>query len=334
MGEGGARIAFTPPLLLRIPSLSLVPRVRLGTFPTPVERVASPPAGISPELWIKRDDLSGAPLGGNKVRALEFLLAGVRRGDDVVTVGGRGSTHALATAIYGRTLGARVHVVRWRQEMNGDARLVSARLATTGAILHDARTAPGALVTATWLRLARRARWVPPGGTNALGTLGHVNAALELAEQLAARRMPPPARIVVPLGSGGTAAGLALGLAIAGLRCTLVCVSVVPRLVASRRRVLRLAAATARFMERSTGMRFPRPDPASVEIDREQYGGAYGRETRAGREAKEWLQRTHGVAADATYSAKALAAALARRDSAAQGPTLFWLTYDARGVQQ
>lgn len=334
MGEGGARIAFTPPLLLRIPSLASVPRVRLGTFPTPVERVSAPPAGLLPELWIKRDDLSGAPLGGNKVRALEFLLAGIGSGDEVVTVGGRGSTHALATATYGRTLGARVHVVRWRQEMNGDARLVSARIATTGALRHDARTAAGAIAIAAWLRLTRHARWIPPGGTSAVGMLGHVNAALELAEQVAARRMPPPARIVVPLGSGGTAAGLALGLAIAGLPCTVVCVSVVPRLLASRRRVLRLAASTARFMERATGMRFPRPDATRIEVDRRQYGGAYGRETRAAREAKEWLLRSHGVATDATYSAKALAAALARGDAAAHGPTLFWLTYDARGVQQ
>lgn len=334
MDEVGARVAFTPPLLLRIPSLSWVPRVRLGTFPTPVERVAAPPAGISPELWIKRDDLSGAPLGGNKVRALEFLLAGVGRGDEVVTVGGRGSTHALATAIYGRMLGARVHLVRWPQEMNGDARLVSARIATTGAVTHDARSAATAFVVATWLRLVRRARWIPAGGTSPLGTLGHVNAALELAEQVAARRMPPPARIVVPLGSGGTAAGLALGLAIAGLRTRVVCVGVVPRIVANRLRVLRLAASTARFMERATGMRFARPDTLRIEIDRTQYGGAYGRETAAGREAKEWLLRTHGVSADATYSAKALAAALSRRDPAAEGPTLFWLTYDARGVQR
>lgn len=334
MDEGGARIAFTPPLLLRIPSLSWVPRIRLGTFPTPVERVAAPAADLPAELWIKRDDLSGAPLGGNKVRALEFLLAGVRRGDEIVTIGGRGSTHALATALYGRTLGARVHVVRFPQEMNGDARFVSARIATTGAVMHDARTMATAFVVASWLRLVRHARWIPPGGTSALGALGHVNAALELAEQVAARRMPAPARIVVPLGSGGTAAGLALGLAIAGLRASVLCVAVVPRIVANRRRVLGLAASTARFMERATGMRFPRPDAARIEIDRTQYGGAYGRETAAGREAKEWLLRTHGVSADATYSAKALAAALARRDPAAQGPTLFWLTYDARGVRQ
>ena len=101
MNDGGGHDPFTLPLLLRYPSLSWVPRVRLGAFPTPVERVPRAPG----PLWIKRDDLSGTPLGGNKVRSLEFLLAGLGAGSEVVTSGARGSTHALATAVYGRALG-------------------------------------------------------------------------------------------------------------------------------------------------------------------------------------------------------------------------------------
>jgi D-cysteine desulfhydrase len=54
---------------------------------------------LSPNLWIKRDDLCADPIGGNKVRALEFLLGSVAKDDDVVTVGSAGSTHALAVAI-------------------------------------------------------------------------------------------------------------------------------------------------------------------------------------------------------------------------------------------
>ena len=65
-------------------------------------------------------------------------------------------------------------------------------------------------------------RYIPLGGSTALGTLGHVNAALELADQVEAGELPLPGRVVVPLGSGGTAAGLALGFAMAGLdtRCS------------------------------------------------------------------------------------------------------------------
>jgi D-cysteine desulfhydrase len=327
--DAGGQAPFTLPLLLRYPSLAWVPRVRLGAFPTPVETVLTPGG----ELWIKRDDLSGSPLGGNKVRSLEFLLAGLAPGDEVVTTGARGSTHALATAIYGRALGARVTVVRWPQEMNGEAYRVAAAIRAAAAETHDAGSTLGALARAALLRFRRGARWIPPGGTSPRGALGHVNAALELAEQVAAGRLPRPARIVVPLGSGGTAAGLSLGLAIAGMETTLCCAVVAPRIVANRRRVLSLASRCARFIERGTGVRVPRPDPARVIVDRTQYGGAYGRATSAGKDAARWLLDAAGIAIDSTYSAKAFAAAMTNvSNEHAPGPTLFWLTYDSRAA--
>jgi D-cysteine desulfhydrase len=327
MTDAGGQAPFTLPLLLRFPSLAWVPRVRLGAFPTPVESVLTPVG----ELWIKRDDLSGTPLGGNKVRALEFLLAGVHQGDHVVTTGARGSTHALATAVYGRALGAKVTVIRWPQEMNAEAYQVAAGIRGIAAEVRDARTTLGALASAALIAIRRGARWVPPGGTSPRGALGHVNAALELAEQVSAGRLPAPARIVVPLGSGGTAAGLALGLAIAGMETTVVCTVVAPRIVANKRRVLGIAARCARFIEGGVGTKLPRPDPTRIVIDRSQYGGAYGRATAKGMEAARWLRDAGGISTDSTYSSKALAAAMlhAARGRAA-GPTLFWLTYDAR----
>ena len=327
MNDGGGHDPFTLPLLLRYPSLAWVPRVRLGAFPTPVERLPSPHG----ELWIKRDDRSGAPLGGNKVRSLEFLLAGLGRGDEIVTTGARGSTHALATAVYGRALGARVTVVRWPQVMNPEAYQVAAAIRGIASETRDARSTLGALALGVLLRFRRGARWIPPGGTSPRGALGHVNAALELAEQVAAGRLPAPARIVVPLGSGGTAAGLALGLAIAGMDTVISCAVVAPRIVANKRRVLSIARRTARFIEMGTGTKLPRPDPARIVIDRTQYGGAYGRATSGGTDAARWLLDKAGIAIDATYSAKAFASAMAHAASESSvGPTLFWLTYDAR----
>ena len=326
MTDAGARAPFTLPLLLRHPALAWVPRVRLGSFPTPVERVATP-AG---ELWLKRDDLSGQTLGGNKVRALEFLLAGAGPGDEVLTVGARGSTHALATAVYGKHLGARVTVLRWRQEMTAGAHAVAKRTAHTAHETIDAFSPVDAMMRAMLIRLRRRPRWVPAGGTSALGALGHVNAALELAEQIAAGRLPVPARVVVPLGSGGTAAGLALGFAMAGVDTTLVCASVAPRIIANKARVLRIANACARLIERSTGAHIARPDARRLVVEHGEYGGAYGRETERGREATRWMHATHGVSLDPTYSAKALAVVLG---VPVPGPTLFWLTYDARAAR-
>jgi D-cysteine desulfhydrase len=138
--------------------------------------------------------------------------------------------------------------------------------------------------------------------------------------------MPPPDRIVVPLGTGGTAAGIALGLAIAGLDTPVVGVRVVPRIVANRARVQRLAARTTHLIERLTNDRLPGAAPLIVVHD--YFGGAYGRSLPAG-DAAAAGARQMGLVVDTTYSAKALAAAIgiAERE---RGTTLFWLSFDGR----
>jgi D-cysteine desulfhydrase len=315
------------PLVDHIPALDVIPRAHLGAYPTPVESLAS----IAPGLWIKRDDLSGARIGGNKTRALEFLLGGVRRGDRVVTMGSVGSTHALATAVHARALGARVSLGLWRQEMNSAAEIVSAHLARMGERRRVFSVPPTAVAWAL-LERWRGARWIPMGGTSPLGMLGHVNAALELAEQVARGEMPAPARVYVPLGTGGTAAGLALGLRMAGLRTTVVGVRVVTALVARRGRVVALARAAARLISRYTSREIPRIRADDISIVHGFFGGAYGRDTSAGAEARSILGEATGIPLDATYSAKAFAAFLehASPESRVPSPALFWLTFDGR----
>lgn len=313
----------------RFPALGALPRAALGRFPTPVRHLGR----LGGALWIKREDLNGRPLGGNKVRSLEFLLGAVRPGDTVLTVGAAGSTHALATALHARALGARTIVVRWPQGMNATAERVARRLEREATCI-DARTAAGGLLRALAMRLGdRRLRWVPAGGSSPLGTIGHVGAALELAEQVARGEMPAPARIVLPLGSGGTSAGILLGLAIAGVDAEVVAVRVAPRIAANAWRVRALARRTARLLERLTGERVRLPARRSLRIVHGEYGAGYGHETRRGREAARALMDAYGTATDQTYGAKALAAALDRagRDGgrSGAGATLLWLTFDA-----
>lgn len=278
-------------------------------------------------LWVKRDDLSGEPIGGNKVRALEFLLGGLDSGDEVVTLGATGSTHALATALYASTLGARATVFRWPQEMNAAARRVDERLRQAASV-RDSRWSGVAYLRAALHRLRSGARWIPPGGTTPLGILGHVDAALELAAQVNKGVLPAPSRVVVPLGSGGTAAGLLLGLGIAGLETEVIGVQVVPRIVANAPRVRSLAARTRALIESVGGVRVSLTTRPRFVVETAQYGGAYGRETEAGRAAAERYREAHpGAMLDATYSAKACAAALACGDGR---PTLLWVTFDGR----
>ena len=324
-------------LLDRFPALASLPRAALATLPSPVERLVLPGDG---ELWVKRDDLDAAEFGGNKVRALEFLLGAVRPGDRILTLGGEGSTHVLATAVHGARLGARVTAVRWPHEMTPLARRV-ARLAEARAerIVH-ARSVVEAFARMALLRWSAhretrrggpRTHYVPIGGSSPLGVLGHVEGGLELASQVAAGLLPAPARVVIPLGSCGTAAGLALGFAIAGLETTVVGARVGPRLAVTRRRTLRLAEAAARLIERKSGARVPRPRADRVVVDHDVYGGAYGRPLAAGEHAAALLREAGALTLDATYSEKAAAAAV-RLAGAAPGPTLFWLTFDGRGL--
>jgi D-cysteine desulfhydrase len=284
-------------------------------------------SSLAPGLWIKRDDLSATPFGGNKVRALEYLLGDVRRGDAVVTVGSAGSTHALAVATYAGQLGARVAVGRWKQEMNDAARVVARRI-EEAAERAPVFSSPVFAYAWAWLQHRGGPRhWLPAGGSSPLGTLGHVNAALELAAQVASGALPAPTQVIVPLGSGGTAAGLTLGFRIAGLETVVVGARVVPRIVARHGHVMHLVESTARLIEHHTGERVPRPSSEAFTIAHECYGGAYGRETAAGREAAARFAAWAGLSLDATYSAKACALSL---DARLGGPRVFWLTFDPR----
>lgn len=309
------------PLLRRFPALAAFPRARFGAFPTPVQEVAGDGGRV---ILLKRDDVGGAVIGGNKVRGLEWLLGDVRAGDRLVTVGARGSTHALSTALLGATLGARVTVVRWNQEMNPAARVVDARLRAAARVV-DARFVAAAYAVAGAAR-ALGARWIPAGGVSPRALLGHVNAGLELSEQVERAECALPDAIYVPLGTGGTAAGIALGLCLAGLRVPLVAVRVVPAVVARTGRVVQLAARCAALIERVTGQRLPRITRRDVRVEHRYYGGAYGRALPIPAGAAEAAARRHGVTLDDTYGRKAFVAADA---SAARRP-LVWLTFDGR----
>lgn len=313
-------------LLARWPRLrQTLPHVDLGVRKTPIERWELDGATI----LVKRDDLTTPTLGGNKARALELLLPGTGPDDVLLTVGSTGSTHALAVAHFGATLGARTEVVTWPQEEH-DVSIATAAWLREIAQVTPARSPATAMVRAAARRLARRVRWIPAGGSSPLGILGHAAAALELADQLAHDTLPVPDTLVVPLGSGGTAAGLLVGLALAGLPTRVLGVRVVPRVVANRRRVLTLARRAAGLFADRAGVSPPRVDGTRFAIEDAQYGGAYARETRASRSSAALVLAREGPALEGTYSAKALAAALACARLAPRERVLFWLTFDGR----
>src|SRR2546423_8624744 len=221
----------------------------LGNWPTPLEAMPSLARDLGLQaLWLKREDLSG----GNKIRVLEFLLAGAPPDSVFVTIGGAGSSHCLATARATHALGHHAAVALFPQPETDASRSVGAAITQAAGQVVRAT----ALVTFPWAVVrawraahylgAGKPRWIPGGGADARAVLGHLLATLELSAQLEAT--PPPDAIVVPLGTGGTAAGIALGVAWLGWSTEVVAVRVASRLVANRWRMLRLARPAAALL--------------------------------------------------------------------------------------
>lgn len=306
-----------------------IPWLPLGSYPTPIERIELGRA----DRYIKRDDLSAKPYGGNKVRKLEFLLAAARaRGARrLITVGAAGSHHALATTIYGKQLGFEVSLVLFPQPLTDHVREILLLDAAYGAELRYTRRMemiPAALFVATMKYRRENAVVIPAGGSDAVGTLGYVNAALELVEQVNSGSVPRPQTIVVAAGTLGTAAGLALGFAIAEFPIHILAVRITSRIVTNERVLMRLIAGAEDIMRRAgligayAGRAF-----ASVELKHEHIGRGYGLATDAAAEATLTFRKL-GIHLDTTYTAKAAAGLLAEAE-AARGPVLFWHTLSA-----
>jgi D-cysteine desulfhydrase len=356
-GGGTGRESKGFPLFDSFPALAELPRAVLGTFPSAIERVEVVGLG---DVWLKRDDLNAPVAAGNKVRALEFLLGSVRPGDEVLTAGGAGSTHVYATAVHAARLGAETVAIRWPHEMHPTAQAVAdAAAARCRKTVSTAWAGSAALRVAAWRaglgqrsegkgetrsrfgesRQAGMRHYVPIGGSSPLGILGHVNAGLELAAQVAEGAVPEPTYLVVPLGSGGTAAGLALGLGIAGLRTIVIAARVAPRVVANAVRIEMLVHGTRRLIRRAGRVRGPLR-AARIVVEHHLYGGAYGRPLAMGARAGTLLRDAcrpedadclPPVLLDATYAAKAGAAALGLMDRRAAGElVLLWVTFDGR----
>jgi D-cysteine desulfhydrase len=191
----------------------------LGTFPTPVHPLRR--LGYE-NLWVKRDDMSSSVYGGNKVRKLEFILAKARKRNTqhIVTFGGIGTNHGLATAIFCDRLGIDCTLLLFRQPVTGQVKQNLLLFEKYHAVTIYKKTRWHTVLAYYLLHRIRHpgACYVFAGGSNPAGTIGYVNAAFELKGQIDSGEIPEPAVVFCPLGSGGTLAGLSLGFALAGLK--------------------------------------------------------------------------------------------------------------------
>jgi D-cysteine desulfhydrase len=311
----------------RYPQLArALPHLVLSERPTPVRELA----GLG--VWVKEDgDFGAGGWGGNKVRKLEWLLPEARRRGrrSILTFGGLGTNWGLATALYAREQGIETALALVDQPVDDHVRAQLARLEASGARIHRTHTKARTAAMLPWL-LARNARGgrppylLPAGGSSPVGVLGYVEAALEIAAQVEAGALPEPAQVVVAVGTGGTAAGLALGFQIAGLRSRVIGVVVNDQLRLDPPVVARLARRTATLLERR-GARLGRLDigPEMLDLTRDQIGAGYGHPTEAASVAAS-LAAEDALVLDPVYTAKAMAGLLALREEGRLGdPVLF-----------
>ncbi len=321
-------------LPLRWSRLRSLPYVSLGTLPTPLQRSAGLSETLESEIWVKRDDLTGSLYGGNKVRKLERLLGDAldRGADTLVTTGAAGSHHVLATSLYGKRVGLDVHAVMVPQKRSPHVEANLRADVEAGAELHGVpiHLAVPAAMTALVMRLRARGKRpyvIGPGGSEVPGVIGYVEAGLELATQLLETKASEPDAIFVALGSGGTAAGLALGLAAAGVMTPVVAVRVTPRAMVRRAWLASLVrGATDRL--RSFDDRFPDVADLALEnlvIDEDEIGKGYGTPTPAGREAGHLMHEIAGLELDATYTEKAFASLVRAARGARRGQRLLFV---------
>jgi D-cysteine desulfhydrase len=325
------------PIFDRLPSLrSRAPVAGLLPGITPITPLAD-----APGLYLKRDDLSAPDYGGNKIRKLDFLLAAAQaRGTrEIVCFGYAGSNFVAATAWHAHKLGMQTCGFLLPQE---PASYVADNLAVSLAVGAELRELPsmraiGLAATLRSLRgLAHHRRWpwwIPPGGSSPVGVLGFINGALELQQQIAAGELAVPDVIYVAFSSMGTVAGLAIGLALAGLPTRIVAIQVVDDRFASPGKLDALLRRTLRLL--GTDTQLPPADQLlqRISIRTEFFGQAYARPTAATKHAIDRFQRSSGARADSAYTGKGLAGLYNDLDAGhLKGQTVvYWHSFNAHG---
>ena len=288
-------------------------RVSIGVFPTPVQKLESISRLLGTQVYVKRDDLTGLGLGGNKVRKLEYLLADAKaQGAEVVfTTGGAQSNHAMLTAAAARKLGMTPILILKKRGVTarqGNQLLehlmgVDVRFMDTDdyADIYAEMDRVGAALGRLYYK-------IPCGGSNALGTLGYVDCAREIRDQGLHFD-----HLICAEGSGGTMAGLALGakLYLPGTRVTGMMVDSDP-----------FEEITVQLMREAAALLGADVQVSAEDFDlRDLCGPGYAIPSQEGNAAVAMMAENEGLFLDPVYTGKAFAGLIAMAREGAFKPT-------------
>ncbi|MBR5561482.1 MAG: D-cysteine desulfhydrase family protein [Clostridia bacterium] len=287
-------------------------KVALGVFPTPVHKLENISRLLDAEIYIKRDDLTGIGLGGNKVRKLEYLLADAKaQGAQVIfTTGGAQSNHAMLTAAACRKLGMTPILILKKRGVTGRVgnQLLEHLMGVDVRLMDtDSYDDIYAEMDRVGKELGKPYYKIPCGGSNALGTLGYVECVREICDQGVKFD-----HIICAEGSGGTMAGLALGakLYMPDTRVTGMMVDDDP-----------FDQITVNLMREAAALL-----QADVQIAREDFdlrdmcGPGYAIASQEGNAAVAMMAENEGIFLDPVYTGKAFAGLIAMAKEGAFAP--------------
>jgi D-cysteine desulfhydrase family pyridoxal phosphate-dependent enzyme len=307
--------------------LTRLPRFPLANLPTPLQeanrlREALGGTAVCPRILIKRDDLTGLAFGGNKVRKLEFLVGdALASGASVlVTAGAAQSNHARATAAAAVAAGLPALLVLRSDDpepvVQGNLLLdwmlgAEIRIVPSGSD----RAAVMAEIATDLTARGERPYVIPVGGSNEIGAAGYLTMSLELRDQLAALAVEPT-WIYFASGSGGTQAGIVLGVKALGLTCRPYGILDSPFSDEDKARAIQIANGAAELIGEPT-----RVSEADMIYDDRYFGEAYGIPTSAGDEAIMLLARSEAIFLDPVYTGKAMSGLIDHIRSGLIGPS-------------
>ena len=296
--------------------LTRLPRFPLANLPTPLQeagRLRDALGGPSqcPRILIKRDDLTGLAFGGNKVRKLEFLVgdALAKGATTLITAGAAQSNHARATAAAAVVAGLKSVLVLTSSEAEP---AVQGNLLLDELLGADIRlTMPGVdreeqmeTIAAELRQRGKIPYVIPVGGSNRVGAAGYLTMAIELKEQLA-NLGAEPSRVYFGNGSGGTQAGVTLGVKALGIPARAIGVQDSYLSPEEKERIIRITNEAAELV--GSDVRVSADDFTDLD---QYYGEAYGVPTREGDAAILLLARTEAIFLDSTYTGKAMSGLL------------------------
>ncbi|MFX0021946.1 MAG: 1-aminocyclopropane-1-carboxylate deaminase/D-cysteine desulfhydrase [Candidatus Hermodarchaeota archaeon] len=327
----------------------------LANLPTPVERLTQLEDYFTlnnSKIFIKRDDKNHPFYGGNKIRKFEFIFGEILRNNkkNVLTTGGIGTNHGLACAIVCHELNPplKCHLYLYHQPLTWHVQRLLLLFDYFGAKIHLGKGDIGTFIKALFFKAFHpKFYWIFPGGSplfgigSSLGTIGFVNAAYELKQQIDQNIIPEPDVIFIAGGTVGTAAGLIAGCKMLGLKSKIHVVAVYTRLTSNSTAVKRNANKAIKYL-RKKDKSIPK-----IKVNKNDFvfiegylGSGYGIKTLKGQNAIDKVDELEGYERDffleTTYTGKAMAAMFdyLNYEENKNKTFLFWNTYNSNDLDK